>query len=67
MNNSELSKFDIYLLKESLKQYNELLSKEDSPKNSVVTKEYFEITITQLEEKLNNTTINKVRRLNATT
>ncbi len=68
MQNIKLSNFDIYLLQESLKNYKVLISKEEFPKNSIVTKGYVEIMVFQLEEKLNETTIKeKVKRLNATT
>jgi hypothetical protein len=66
MKNIKLSNFEIYLLQESLKNYKSLIVKEDFPKNSVVTKEYVEMIIAPVEEKLNETTIKeKVRRLNA--
>jgi len=68
MQNIMLSNFDIYLLQESLKNYKVLISKEEFPKNSIVTKRYVEMMVFQLEEKLNETTIKeKVKRLNATT
>ncbi len=67
MKNLKLGGFEVYLLQEALKHYKTLVSQEDFPKNSVVTKEYVEMMIAQVEEKLNETTIKeKVRRLNAT-
>ena len=67
MKNLKLAGFEVYLLQEALKHYKTLVSQEEFPKNSVVTKEYVEMMITQVEEKLNETTIKeKVRRLNAT-
>ncbi|HKR06311.1 MAG TPA: hypothetical protein VJY62_16870 [Bacteroidia bacterium] len=67
MKNIKLDGFEIYLLQESLKHYKTLIAKEDFPKNSIVTKEYVESMITQLEEKLSEETIKeKVSRLNAT-
>ena len=62
----KLSEFDIYLLQESLKHYKTLITKEDFPKNSVVTKEYVEMMIAQVEEKLNEKSVKeKIRELNA--
>lgn len=52
MKNIKLSDFEIYLLQESLKNYKTLIVKKDFPKNSIVTKEYLEMMIQQLEEKL---------------
>ncbi len=67
MKNIKLSEFEIYLLRDSLKHYKTLVAKEEFPKNSVVTKEYVEMMIGQLEEKLNEKTIKeKIRELNAT-
>ena len=67
MKNIKLSEFEIYLLQESLKHYKALVSQEEFPKNSVVTKEYVEMMIAELEEKLNEKTIReKVTRLDAT-
>lgn len=67
MKNIRFFDFEIYLLQESLKKNKSLIAKEDFPSNSFVTKEYFEMMISQLEEKLNQpTTKEKVRRLNAT-
>ena len=66
MKNLKLGGFEVYLLHEALKHYKTLVSQEEFPKNSVVTKEYVEMMIAQLEEKLNETTIKeKVGRLNA--
>ncbi|MBX7109305.1 MAG: hypothetical protein K1X61_11715 [Chitinophagales bacterium] len=62
----KLDGFEIYLLQESLKHYKTLIAKEDFPKNSVVTKEYVEMMITQLEEKLSEKSVKeKIRELNA--
>ena len=67
MKNIKLSDFKIYFLKESLKNYEYLLAKEDFPKNSVVTKEYVEMMILQLEEKLIEKFVKeKIKELNAT-
>lgn len=52
MKNIKLSDFEIYLLQESLKNYKILVMKEEFPKNSIVTKEYVEMMITQLESKI---------------
>ena len=66
MKNLKLGGFEIYLLQEALKHYKNLVMTEEFPKNSVVTKEYVEMMISQLEEKLNEKTIKeKVRELNA--
>ena len=67
MKNIKLSDFEIYLLQESLKNYKSLISKEDFLKNSVVTKEYLEMMIKQLEEKLaEKSVMEKIGELNAT-
>ena len=66
MKNLKLGGFEVYLLQEALKHYKTLISQEEFPKNSFVTKEYVEMMITQLEEKLNEKTIKeKIRGLNA--
>jgi hypothetical protein len=68
MKNIKLSDFDMYLLQESLKNYKSLISKEDFQRNAVVTKEYLEMMIKQLEEKLIEKTVKeRIRELNATT
>jgi hypothetical protein len=67
MKNLKLAGFEVYLLQEALKHYKTLIAQEEFPKNSFVTKEYVEMMIGQLEEKLNEKTINeKIRKLNAT-
>lgn len=67
MKTLKLGGFEIYLLQESLKHYKSLIKAEEFPKNSVVTKEYVESMIAQLEEKLSAKTIKeRVRELNAT-
>jgi len=67
MKNLKLIGFEIYLIQESLKHYKSLISKEEFPKNSIVTKEYVESMITQLEGKLSDESVKgKVKRLNAT-
>lgn len=67
MKNIKLSDFEIYLLQESLKNYKSLISKEDFPKNSFVTKEYVEMMIKQVEEKLAaKSVLEKIGELNAT-
>jgi hypothetical protein len=66
MKNIKLSEFEIYLLRESLKHYKTLVAKEEFPKNSIVTKEYVEMMIQQLEEKLIEKTVKeRIRELNA--
>lgn len=66
MKNLKVGGFEIYLLQEALKHYKTLVMTEEFPKNTVVTKEYVEMMITQLEENLNEKTIKeKVRELNA--
>lgn len=66
MKNLKLGGFEIYLLQESLKHYKTLIDKEEFPPNSVVTKEYVEMMITQLEDKLAEETIKeKIKELNA--
>ncbi len=66
MKNIKLSDFEIYLLQESLKNYKSLIAKEDFPKNSVVTKEYLEMMIKQVEEKLaEKSVLEKIGELNA--
>ena len=67
MKNLKLGGFEVYLLQEALKHYKTLIMTEEFQKNSVVTKEYVQMMITQLEEKLNEKTIKeRVRELNAT-
>ena len=66
MKNLKLAGFEIYLLQEALKHYKILISKEEFPKNSIVTREYVEMMIAQLEVKLNEITKKeKIRELNA--
>ena len=66
MKNLKLAGFEVYLLQEALKHYKTLVSQEEFPKNSVVTKEYVEMMIAQLEEKLNEKTIKeKIAELNS--
>ena len=68
MKNIKLSEFEIYLLQESLKNYKSLIAEEVFPKHSIVTKEYVEMMIKQLEEKLNEKPVKERKReLNATT
>lgn len=68
MKNIKLSEFEIYLLQESLKNYKTLVSQEEFPKNSFVTKEHVLNTIAQLEETLSEETLKeKANRLHATT
>lgn len=52
MKNLKLSDFEIYLFQESLKHYKSLIATEEYHKNSILTKEYVESIIAQLEEKL---------------
>jgi len=52
MKNIKLTEFEIYLLQESLKHYKKLIAKENFPKNSIVTKEYVEMMLLQIEMKL---------------
>ena len=64
----KLNEFEIYLLQESLKNYKELLNKQEFPSNSIVTKDYVEMMIAGIEEKLNYKTVKeKIRELNANT
>ena len=66
MKNLKLGGFEVYLLQEALKHYKTLVSQEEFPKNSIITRQYVEMMIAQLEEKLNERTIKeKVRELNA--
>ncbi|MEI7978138.1 MAG: hypothetical protein WCI53_04780 [Bacteroidota bacterium] len=66
MKNIKISEFEIYLLHESLKHYKTLIAKEEFPKNSFVTKEYIEMMIHQLEEKLKEKSVKeKIKELNA--
>lgn len=66
MKNVKLGGFEIYLLQESLNNYKELLAKQEFPKNSIVTREYVEMMIKQIEEKFKEKTVKqKVRELNA--
>lgn len=68
MKNFKLSDFEIYLIQESFRNYKPLIEKEDFPKNSVVTKEYVEMMIQQLEEKLTEKSIKeRIKELNAST
>lgn len=57
MKNIKLSDFEIYLLQESLKHYKDLIDKHEFPSNSIVTKEYVEMMVAQIEEKLNYKTV----------
>jgi hypothetical protein len=59
MKNVKLSEFEIYLIKESLKHYKQLISQQEFPTNSIVTKEYVFMMMDQLEEKLKEKTIKK--------
>jgi hypothetical protein len=43
-----LTGFQKYLISESLAHYNDLIEKEEFPKNSIVTKEYLQNEIEQL-------------------
>lgn len=66
MKNIKISEFEIYLIQESLKHYKTLISNEESPKNSFVTKEYIEMMIQQIEKKLMVKSVKeKIRELNA--
>jgi hypothetical protein len=68
MKNIKLSEFEIYLLQESLNNYKSLIAEEVFPKHSIVTKEYVEMMIKQLEEKLKEKPVKERKReLNATT
>ena len=66
MKNIKISEFEIYLLQESLKHYKTLIAKEEFPKNSFVTKDYIEMIIHQMEEKLKEKSVKeKIKELNA--
>lgn len=67
MKNIKLSGYEIYLLQESLKNFKSLVLQENFPKNSIITKEYIECTIAELEEKLCRATIKEKVKLHATT
>lgn len=67
MKNIKVSGFEIYILQEALKHYKSLVLKEEFPKNSIVTKEYVEMMIAEIERKLaEKSTIELNRELNAT-
>lgn len=67
MKNIKLTEFEIYLLQESLNCYKELFKKEVFPQNSIVTKEYIEMMIQQIELKLKEKSAKeKVKELNET-
>jgi hypothetical protein len=68
MKSIKLSEFEIYLLQESLKYYKELLSRQEFSKNSIMTKEYVEMMIQQIEIKFTENPVKqKIKRLYATT
>jgi hypothetical protein len=53
MKKSSLTGFQKYLIGEALDKYNDLISKEEFPKNSIITKEYLQSEIEQLLTILN--------------
>ena len=68
MKNLRISEFEGYLLQEALKHYKASIAKEEFPDKSIVTKDYIEMMVSQLEEKLSGKTIKeKIREFNATT
>jgi hypothetical protein len=48
-----LTGFQKYLIGEALDKYNEIIEKEEFPKNSIITKEYLQSEITTLMTILN--------------
>lgn len=68
MKSIKLSEFEIYLLQESLKYYKELLSRQEFSKNSIMTREYVEMMIQQIEIKFTENPVKqKIKGLYATT
>jgi len=53
MKKIELTGFQKYLIGEALDKYNEIIEKEEFPKNSIITKEYLQSEIEQLLTILN--------------
>ena len=67
MKNIKLTGYENFLLQEALKHFKLIVLKEDFPKNSIITREFVEYTITELEEKLSEHTVSeKIKKLNAT-
>jgi len=54
MKSIKLTEYESFLLQEALNHYKSLIEKEEFPKNSIVTKEYIEVSIQELKEKLKN-------------
>jgi hypothetical protein len=52
MKKIELTGFQKYLIGEALGHYNEMISKQEFPKNSIITKEYLQSEIVGLLDKL---------------
>ena len=53
MKKSSLTGFQKYLIGEALGHYNDLIEKQEFPKNSIITKEYLQSEIDQLLSMLN--------------
>ena len=53
MKKVQLTGFQKYLISEALGHYNDLINKEEFPKNSIVTKEYLQMQIEEVLEILN--------------
>jgi hypothetical protein len=54
-----LTGFQKYLIGEALGHYNDLIEKQEFPKNSIITKEYLQSEIEQLVALLNLSTTKK--------
>jgi hypothetical protein len=54
-----LTGFQKYLIGEALAHYNDLIEKQEFPKNSIITKEYLQSEIDQLVALLNLSTKKK--------
>ncbi len=52
MKTFKFTEYELLLLEEALGHIKELISNEKFPKNSIVTKEFVENTITELQKKL---------------
>lgn len=52
MKTIQISTFESFLIEEALKNYKSLVQKEDFPDRSIVTKQYVEMMIEQIESKL---------------
>ncbi len=52
MKTIQISTFESFLIEKALKNYKSLVQKEDFPDRSIVTKQYVEMMIEQIESKL---------------